>query len=118
MRKIRYTEEQIVGNLKESEVGLASAEQCRKNGIREQTFCRWKAKRGGLEVSEAQRLRHLEEENRKLKQLAAEQALDIIGFKAVGYRTPQEFAAKLKPECSHLPGLSDWGSSIQHQSSF
>src|ERR1700683_5173398 len=83
MRKSRYTEEQIVGILKESEAGLPTAELCRKHGISEQTFYRWKAKYGGLEVSEARRLRQLEEENRKLKQLVAEQALDIVGFKAV-----------------------------------
>ena len=59
--------------LKESEAGVATAELCRKHGISEQRFYRWKAKYGGLEVSEAQRLRQLEEENRKLKQLVAEQ---------------------------------------------
>jgi putative transposase len=83
MRKSRYAEEQIVGMLKESEAGLATPELCRKHGVSQQTFYRWKAKYGGLEVSEAQRLRHLEEENRKLKQLVAEQALDIVGYKAV-----------------------------------
>jgi putative transposase len=83
MRKSRYTEEQIVGILKESDTGPATAELCRKHGISEQTFYRWKAKYGGLEVSEARRLRHLEKENCKLKQLVAEQALDIVGFKAV-----------------------------------
>jgi putative transposase len=67
MKKSRYTEEQSVGVLKESEAGLDTAELCRKHGISQQTFCRWKAKYGGLEVREAQRLRQLEEENRKLK---------------------------------------------------
>ena len=83
MRKSRYREEQFVGILKESEAGLATPELCRKHGVSQQTLYRWKAKYGGLEVSEAQRLRHLEEENRKLKQLVAEQALDIVGFKTV-----------------------------------
>lgn len=83
MKKSRYTEEQIVGILKESEAGVATPELCRKHGVSQQTLYRWKAKYGGLEVSEAQRLRQLEEENRKLKQLVAEQALDIVGFKAV-----------------------------------
>jgi len=83
MKKGRFSEEQIVGVLKESEAGVSTSELCRKHGISGQTFYRWKAKYGGLEVSEAQRLRQLEEENRKLKQLVAEQALDIVGFKAV-----------------------------------
>ena len=60
--------------MKECEAGLATAELCHKHGIREQTFYRWNATYGGLELSEAQRLRQLEEENRKLKQLVAEQA--------------------------------------------
>ena len=83
MRQSRFREEQIVGILKESEAGMSTAELCRKHGISEQTFYRWKAKFGGLEVSDAQRMRQLEDENRKLKQLVAEQALDIVGFRAV-----------------------------------
>jgi|ERR1035441_4391299 putative transposase len=71
MKKSRYTEEQIVGVLKGSKAGVETGELCRKHGISQQTFYHWKAKYGGLEVSEAQRLRHLEEENRKLKQLVA-----------------------------------------------
>ena len=87
MRKSRYPEEPIVGILKESEGGLPAAELCRKHGISEQTFYRWQAKYGGLEVSEMQRLRQLEKENSKLKQLVVEQALDIVGFKAVLSKT-------------------------------
>jgi len=83
VRKSRFTEEQIVGLVKEAEAGVRTAELCRKHGISEQTLYRWKAKYGGLEVSEARRLRALEDENRKLKQLVAEQALDIVGLKAV-----------------------------------
>jgi len=83
MRTSRFSEAQIIGVLQEQEAGSTTAEVCRRHGISEQTFYRWKAKYGGLEVSDAQRLRQLEEENRKLKQLVAEQALDIVGFKAV-----------------------------------
>ena len=83
MKGTRHSEEQIIAILKQGEAGLTTADLCRQHGIAEQTYYRWKAKYGGLEVSEAQRLRQLEEENRKLKQLVAEQALDIVGFKAV-----------------------------------
>ena len=83
MRKSRYTEEQIVGILKESEAGLPTAELCRKYGISEQTFYRWKAKYGGLEVSEARRLKSLEDENRRLKKLLAEAMLDNAALKDI-----------------------------------
>ena len=83
MKKSRYSEEQIVGILKESEDGVPTGELCRKHGISEQTYYRWKSKYGGLSVSEAQRLKQLEEENRKLKQMVAELMLDKQALQAV-----------------------------------
>jgi len=83
MRGKRYTEEQIIGVLKEAEAGVAVVDLSRKYGISDATFYNWKAKFGGLTVSEAKRLRALEEENRRLKQIVADQTLDIQALKAV-----------------------------------
>lgn len=76
MRSKRHSEEQIIAILKQGQAGVKTAEICRQHGISEQTFYRWKAKYGGLELSEAKKLRRLEDENRKLKQLVGELSLD------------------------------------------
>ena len=83
MRGKRFSEEQIIGVLKEAESGIPVAELLRKHGLCQGTLYRWKAKYGGLDVSEARRLRSLEEENRRLKRLVADQALDIQMLKEV-----------------------------------
>jgi len=76
MKRSRFSEEQIIAILREQEAGLATAEGCRRHGISSATFYKWKAKFGGLDVSEARRLRSLEEENARLKKLLAEAMLD------------------------------------------
>jgi putative transposase len=78
MRRSRFSEEQIVGILKEQEAGGQTAELCRRHGISEQTFYTWKKKYGGMDVSEAHRLKQLEDENGRLKRLVADQALDNV----------------------------------------
>lgn len=83
MKRKRYTEEQIIRILKEAEAGMPAEELVRKHGISTGTFYRWKSKYGGMEVSEAKRLKGLEEENRRLKRLVADQALDIQMLKDV-----------------------------------
>ena len=77
MKKSRYTQEQIIAVLKQHQAGLSTAELCRKHGISEATFYNWRSRYGGMEVSEARRLKSLEDENRKLKKLLAEQMLDV-----------------------------------------
>lgn len=81
MRKGRFSEEQIIGILKEHQAGLPAKELCRKHGISDATFYNWRSKYGGMEVSEARRLKALEEENRKLKKLLAESMLDNATLK-------------------------------------
>ncbi len=81
MKKSRFTEEQIIKALKRQEAGEKIQDICRDLGINQQAFYKWKAKYGGLEVSEAQKLKALEDENRRLKQIVADQALDIQAIK-------------------------------------
>lgn len=81
MRKSRFTEAQIIGMLKEQEAGMATAEVCRRHGLSPATFYRLKARSGGMDVSDAQRLRALEDENGKLKRLLADAMLDNVVLK-------------------------------------
>jgi putative transposase len=83
MKRTRFTEEQIIGVLQEAGGAVSIREVCRKHGITEQTFFRWRAKYGGLQVSEARRLKGLEDENRRLKKLVAELSLDNAMLKDV-----------------------------------
>jgi len=83
MKRSRFTEEQIIGILREQESGMKTADVCRRHGISQATFYNWKAKYGGLDVSEARRLKTLEEENNRLKRLLADAHLDIAMLKDV-----------------------------------
>jgi putative transposase len=83
MRKSRFTEEQVIGILNEQERGLTTAVVCRKHNISPATFYKWKAKFGGLDVSDARKLKTLDEENRRLKKLLAEAMVDIAVLKDV-----------------------------------
>ena len=86
MKGKRFSEEQIIRILQEADSGLSVADICRKHNCSEQSFYRWKTKFGGMDVSEAKRLRELEKENAELKKMVAEQALDIRMLKDVNGR--------------------------------
>lgn len=81
MKRSRFTEEQIIGILREQEAGVPVADLCRKHGLSSPTFYKWKAKYGGLDVSEARRLKALEDENAKLQRMLAEAMLDNVALK-------------------------------------
>src|ERR1700733_6230407 len=112
MKRGRFTGGQIIGILRENEAGAKTADLCRKHGISSATFYKWKAKYGGLEVSDAKRLKALEDENAKLKKLLAEAELD----KAMLRRSPQKMYGPPRPckvlgrdnddSCVNVSGLS------------
>ncbi len=82
MTRKRYTEEQIVAILKEGQAGISTQELCRKYGMSDASYYKWRAKFAGMEVSDVKKMRQLEDENRRLKQMVADQALDIQALKA------------------------------------
>jgi putative transposase len=117
MKRARFTEEQIIGVLKEHEAGAKTADLARKHGISEATFYNWKAKYGGMDVSEAKRLKALEEENAKLKKLLAEQMLDAAALRELlskNGRARRQARRRRAPEGRDGPvgtaGLFDRGS--------
>ena len=83
MKGKRYSEEQIIKILREAEAGMSAADVCRKHGVSEWSFYRWRQKYGGMEISEAKRLKALEEENQRLKRIVAQQAIDIDLLKEI-----------------------------------
>lgn len=81
IKRLRFTEEQIIGILKEHQAGLGAKELCRKHGISDATFCKWRSKYGGMDLSDARKLKALEAENARLKKMLAEHMLDVAILK-------------------------------------
>jgi putative transposase len=114
MKQKRFTDEQIIGILKEADTGVVVADLCRKHGMSSATFYAWKSKYGGLELSEARRLRGLEEENAKLKRLLAEAMLDNAGLKDLLGKNGD---ARCKARSGRTPPDEPWGeraAGVQH----
>ncbi len=121
MRKSRFSEEQIIGILKEQQAGVPVAEICRKHGISDATFYTWRSRFGGMEVSDARRLKALDDENRRLKKLLAEAMLDVSTLRealgktsdALGAENGRELGDReeglLAASClrAHWPGAED-----------
>ena len=93
MRKSRFTEAQIIGMIKEQEAGMPTAELCRKHGLSQGTFYKFKSKYGGMEVSDAKKLKALEAKNAKLKKLLAEQVMDVSTLKEMLGKTFEAWCA-------------------------
>ena len=113
MRKSRFSEEQIISILSEQERGMATAEVCRKHGISQNTFYKWKAKFGGMDVSDARRLKELEAGNAKLKRFLAEAHLDNAALKASRSdgrqaRSAESGEASRQTERGFTSGLGAW----------
>jgi putative transposase len=108
MTRKRHTEEQIIAVLKDAQAGVSVQELCRKHGISDATFYKWRTKYAGLEVSDVKKLRQLEEENRRLKQMVAEQALDIQALKAITAKTGK---AQGETDSRHVSGGTLWAES-------
>ena len=108
MKRSRFSEEQIIGILKEHQAGLGAKELCRKHGVSDATFYKWRSKYGGMEVSDAKKLKALEAENARLKKLLAEQMMDVSTIKEMLGRTCgcvliSCWSAFVLPEMANLP---------------